>query len=250
MGWGDELMMTGQARELQRRDPRKVRIAGDEKFHDAWLNNPRIAQPGEQGDFQPLPRRDADGLRAYIVAKTWKRWTWRAWGPPAGELYFTDEERAFGAAHGGRVILEPHVKPGASPNKQWGWARWSALARMAKDRGCRVTQVGPAGTARLDGADFILTRSMRLAAAVMAEARAAVLPEGGLHHVAAAVGAPAVVIFGGFISPAVTGYADQVSLFAGDGLGCGLRVPCGHCAEAMDRIEPATVCDRLMELLQ
>jgi hypothetical protein len=57
-----------------------------------------------------------------------------------------------------------------------------------------------------------------------------------LHHAAAALGVPAVVIFGGFISPAVTGYAAHANIFTGDDLGCGNINPCPHCRAAMERI--------------
>lgn len=36
--------------------------------------------------------------------------------------------------------------------------------------------------------------------------------EGGIHHIAAAVGTPAVVICGGFIRPEWTGYDGQVAV--------------------------------------
>jgi hypothetical protein len=39
--------------------------------------------------------------------------------------------------------------------------------------------------------------------------------EGGMHHAAAAVGVPAVVLFGGFIPPEIMGYKGQISLTGG-----------------------------------
>jgi len=60
-------------------------------------------------------------------------------------------------------------------------------------------------------------------------------PEGGLHHGAAAVGTPAVVIFGGYIHPTTTGYAAHVNLFGADEA-CGNTTECQHCKLAMDAI--------------
>jgi hypothetical protein len=79
--------------------------------------------------------------------------------------------------------------------------------------------------------------------------------EGGLHHAAAAVRLPAVVIFGGFITPAVTGYAEQVNLTApGLGvahpLGCGRRVDCPHCADAIAQITPELVAQEVRKVLE
>jgi hypothetical protein len=47
---------------------------------------------------------------------------------------------------------------------------------------------------------------------LIAGARAVVCIEGGVSHVAKAVGTPAVVIFGGFASPRWSGYEDQVNI--------------------------------------
>lgn len=68
-----------------------------------------------------------------------------------------------------------------------------------------------------------------------------------MHHAAAALGIPAVVIFGGYVSPAQTGYAAQMNLFTG-GQPCGRRTECAHCADAMSDITPAMVADALHQL--
>lgn len=254
MGWGDELMVTGQARVMQERDPRKVRIVYERRrWHEAFDHNPRIARPEEQGDFQVLePRRD--WLRPYCVQKRVDRWIWRKYEPPAGELYFTEAELDFGERHAGRVIVQPHLKAGASPNKQWGWINWNKLAWLAREKlGVTVTQIGSGTVPVIDGAEHIGTAGMRLAAAMIARARAVVASEGGLHHVAAAVGTPAVVIYGGYISPAVTGYPEQKAFFGTSAkypLGCGNRQECDHCRQAMASISPEAVFEALREILE
>lgn len=252
MGWGDELMVTGHARELQARDPRKVRPTYErQRDHEAWLHNPRIAGKNEGGDVQIYLGR-VNGLRPYMTFKDSDRYGWKPYGPPVGELYFSAEELEFGARWKDLVVLEPNVKPGASPNKDWGFARWRALARLLKERGIAAAQIGPYDARKLPGVQFIETRTVRHAAALLRRARGAVLPEGALHHCAAAVNCPAVVLFGGFISPAVTGYAGQASLFVqtpAHPLGCGWRRPCEHCAAAMASFTPASVLQRLEEVL-
>jgi ADP-heptose:LPS heptosyltransferase len=252
MGWGDELMVTGQARLMQMRDPRKVRIEYERpRWFDTYEHNPRIALPTERGDFQILRPR-ANGLRPYCTNKTPERWTWKAYRPPVGELYLTPQELVFGAQFAGRVIVEPHIKAAASPNKQWGWMRWNKLAWMLMRRGVRLAQIGPGHVESLEGVEFIETPGLRHAAAVVANARAVVVPEGGLHHTAAVFNTPEVVIYGGFISPEVTGYAGQVSLFMNDErhpLGCGWRTLCDHCSKAMASITPEAVAIQLENLL-
>lgn len=252
MGWGDELMVTGQARVLQERDPRKVRVIYERiRWHEAWANNPRIAGLDEQGDFQPLIARDGY-RRPYIAAKGPTQWTWQPYAPPVGELYFSADEAAFGESHADHVIVEPTIKSGASPNKQWPWRNWEDVVAWLRRQGIKPVQLGTVNTQRVSGAKFIGTENMRLAAAVIARARAVVVPEGGMHHVAAATGTPAVVIFGGYIAPAVTGYASQRNLFvhhAAHPLGCGMRVKCAHCKAAMEAITPQRVIDELQAVL-
>lgn len=256
MGWGDELMVTGRARVLQESDPqrRRVRVTHGVRsgWHESWENNPRIAHPSEEGSFLELPAR-IDNLRPYCKAKYDDRWVWQPHQAPVGELYFSAEEAYFGEKHAGLVIIEPHIKRGASPNKQWGEKRWAWLAELLIDAGLPLAQFVYGGMETLRGVRRIHTHSMRQAAAVMARARAAVLPEGGLHHVAAAVGCPAVVLFGGYISPEVSGYATQRSLFVKTDqhpLGCGLRWPCKHCGQAMASITPQQVAQELGVLLE
>ena len=145
--------------------------------------------------------------------------------------------------------LEPRIKAGASPNKDWGWARWQALVRLRRD--VDWVQLGPPGTRLLDGARLVATADFRTACALLSGARAAVLPEGGLHHAAAALRVPAVVIFGGMTSPANTGYETHVNLFEtmGGASPCGQRLPCDHCARAMAAITPEAVADHLERIL-
>ena len=133
------------------------------------------------------------------------------------------------------MLLEPRLKAAASPNKDWGWGRWSELARQLTRQGHVVAQFTEPGEAVLPGVEAIPTAGFREACAVLARVRLAVLPEGGLHHAAAALGTPSIVIFGGFISPRQTGYSHQVNLFTG-GTPCGMRRHCSHCELAMRRV--------------
>jgi hypothetical protein len=251
IGIGDELMVSGEARRMQEHDPRKVRVTfnGEHRWHRVWAYNKRIATLGERGDFQEYAAR-VNGLRPYTASKSAQRWTWREYRPPPGEIYLNDFETDFGRRHAGRIVLEPTIKRGAPPGKDWGWIRWNKLAWIFEREGVRVTQLGPIGTRILDGSvEHIVTSDFRAAAAVLANARGAVVHEGGQHHAAAALGLPAVVIFGGYISPAVTGYEMQTNFFTGDDLGCGMRIACEHCRAAMARIEPEQVARSFLRLL-
>lgn len=243
MGIGDEIMAAGDARRSFLDHGRKVEIVGRDglrRWHPMWEGLEYIATPGQAGTFTRLV--NGPGCRPYHVAKEPDRWRFNlAYRTNRGQIAFTPDELAFAERYRGRVILEPHTKPKAPPGKQWGWVRWNKLAWLLQERGHRVTQMGHPGVALLDGADFIATPTFRHAAAVLSVARAAVLPEGGLHHAAAAVGCNAVVIFGGFTPTEVTGYDMHHNIGASGGDACGMRVPCNHCRKWMDSIAPGDV---------
>lgn len=244
-------MLAGQARQAQRRDPRKVRVLdafGGARWHPIWEGNPRIAGPGDSGNFQEIT--NAPNARPYIAGKSSDRWTWKEFDCQPGEIYFSDSERLFARDQRPEIVIEPTIKKGASPNKAWGQSRWQRFVAMANHAGLRLTQLGPVGTRPMHGAELIVTADFRRAAAVLANARAYVGPDGGMHHAAAALGVPAVVIRGAFISEKCTGYPQHRNLFTGEGLGCGMRVPCSCCARAMAQIEPEQVLDELKGLLQ
>jgi ADP-heptose:LPS heptosyltransferase len=255
MGWGDEIMVTGQVRELYARDPRPVAVLdrdGRVRRHDIWHGNQKIIDARFTGTSIPQGAqvlRNGPGLRPYIAEKRPDRWKWQAWSRPRGEIFLDAKEKALGARYAGRVIVEPHLKINASPNKDWGWMRWNKLVWLLRAAGHQVSQMGTGAEALLDGVEPIETRSFREACAVMANARAAVLPEGGLHHAAAAFGVPAVVIFGGYISPAQTGYDLHTNLFTG-GEPCGRRVECKHCRTALEAISPELVFTELEMILE
>jgi hypothetical protein len=254
MGAGDELMVTGHVREMYLKDPRKVKLVYERQRHwnEVFDNNPKICHWNEPDNgYVQLYQPRVNGLRPYCSSKSSTRWTWKEYKPIPGELFFDGRELSFDQCEAKPcdVLLEPNMKGAASPNKDWGWDRWQRLAEMLVERGFTVAQVGPPKTKVLNGAKLVPTDNFRRAAAyIKTSCKAAVLPEGGLHHAAAAVGRKAIVIYGGYISPNQTGYDLHDNIFTGDEP-CGWRSHCQHCADAMAKIEPEMVFERLKKLL-
>lgn len=243
-------MATAHVRMVRNDDPRRVQILdrfGRARWHEVWKNNPHIASLDDLGNFNRIV--NAPGVRPYISGKTKEQFFWQSWPIQPGEIYLDAAERELAKRHKNMVIVEPNLKANTSPNKEWGWVRWSKFVYLALSAGIRLTQIGPAYTKILSGVDFIQTKGIRDAFAILSRARAAVLPEGALHHAAAALGIPAVVIFGGYISPEITGYQGHRNIFTG-GTACGMRTPCGHCAKAMAQITPERVLDELLTILK
>lgn len=258
MGWGDELMAAGQARRAQEADPRRRRVQildqyGRARTNPIWDGNPRIAParvPGEaRGDY--LRVRNGPNCRPYHLEKRPDRWIFNpGFRPDAGEIYFSDEERAFASSVSPQIVIEPTLKDRAPVNKQWPAAYWTRFVALAGVEGLELVQLGPAGTRPLPGVSWILTPDFRRACAVLARARAYVGHEGGLHHAAAALGVRGVVIFGGFIPVEVTGYPIHRNLGVSFADACGTRVArCAHCEREMARITPEEVLAALLEQL-
>ena len=258
MGIGDQLIATGLARGAAARGKRIAfgdgrRICWDAHSEMIFRGNPNIARPGSEGsgDLEWSPYRK--GNRLYNTHdRANNRWVWNEdFHPQPGEVFFTDAEKTAGARFGsGFALIEPNVerhKLGAA-NKEWGFAKYRALALSILAEGHRVAQFAYPGAQFLPGVEKLPTATFHEALAVLANAALYIGPEGGMHHGAAAVGVPGVVLFGGWVPPGATGYASHVNL-TGGAKACGLLSPCQHCREAMDRIPVATVFDEAMRRL-
>lgn len=260
MGLGDNLMATGMARGAKARGKRigfgdRKSILWDKHSREVFRGNPNIAPPGAERDqdVQWLPFYKGNRIyNAQDAAK--KRWIWNLdFKAEPGELYFDTAEKRNGARHGsGFVIIEPDVPwwKTVAPNKDWSRAKYQKLADRLRKDGHRLAQFrheksGPP----LQGVEQFKTLGFRDGAAILSHASLYIGPEGGLHHAAAAVGKRAVVIFGGFIPPSVTGYDTHINL-TGGAEACGNYMPCAHCKAAMAAISVGEVHQAATRMLR
>lgn len=276
MGYGDSIMATGRARVLHEALGLKVAIGDGAavRWCEVYENNPRLASAADVAAGQPVtwlvdhpgnrPYLDYEAMLRSVGAGEATGWQRRralrrcrarlfrdAFAPVAGELWLTEAERAwpaelFATARKPVVVVNPDVKRRASPNKDWGLDNWRRLAALLSPRFALV-RLGPTPSLpKIPGIAQVMTPSFRLGCAVLARAAAYVGHEGGLHHAAAALGVPGVVIFGGFIAPRITGYGVHVNLWGGGAeTPCGRLDACPHCAQAMRAIAPETVAAAL-----
>lgn len=245
MGMGDELMVTGEVRELYTRSRMPIMVVDKRnrpRWNEVFLGNPKIVTDGRHIHQRLL---NSSGNRPYIAEESKTRWRWRKYKPLPGEMFLTEAEVAFALPFAGKVLIEPNIKGTSGNNKAWLWDRWQGVV---DESGLDFVQVGPATAAKLQRVQFVITPTFRHACAVLAVSRAFVGSEGGLHHAAAAFNVPAVVLFGGFISPDVTGYKTHRNLFTG-GVACGMRTPCQHCRDAMAKITVDEVVGNLKEIV-
>lgn len=251
-------MVTGEARRLKEQHPTAKILIGDEA-REVWSplyeNNPYISRLSEvQPGDEVLWVKSAAGKRPYLEPgkPTQGRFYFVPFQPVAGNIFFTDEELRFAelttAGLGPFAVIEPHIKGNVSArNKDWGWENYQAVADIVSSE-VKLVQLGPPDCPALEGVARVVTPNLRMAAAILARARFYLGPEGGMHHAAAALGVPAVVIFGSYVSPANTGYANQQNLYSDlPGSPCGNRRPCGHCLKGMSLISIATVVESVVK---
>jgi hypothetical protein len=254
VGYGDEIMSTGQARRLAEANPGHKVVIGPEGGIAAWSsmfdNVPFIARTLDEEQLVWL--EDYTGHRPYIdYARTTNdkmvytagfkaepgylvvsalEWRWQQ-HVTRGEPY---------------ILIEPNTKGTFGDNKTWPWENWQKLADMLA--GLPLVQIGPVGNARgdlnrnLKGVRRIVTQNPRQMVAMAEGAHGAITTDGALHHAMAAFGKPAVVIWGGRTDPAILGYDFHTNLVGTDQF-CGSIAPCEHCRKAMSAIGPTQVAD-------
>ena len=254
MGFGDEILGSGLARGAAARGKRVAfgdgqRIIWGPHSVEIFRGNPNVAPPGSEGaaDLQWIAHYPGDRLYNRAGGNGWV-WNYD-FRPVPGEIFFDAGERDIAAlVPPGFVLIEPNVpaQKAVAVNKQWDPARFQWVADRLRQDGHRVVQCIYDGmTHQLRDVETFPTQSLRIALAVLARATLFVGHEGGMHHGAAALGVPAVVIFGGFIPPSVTGYDNHENLAAGEPA-CGSRSPCLHCRQALESITALQVYEAAM----
>jgi len=96
----------------------------------------------------------------------------------------------------------------------------------------------------------IKNNSMRNLVKKISEYRCVVCAEGGISHMAKALGIPAVVIYGGFANPLWNGYEDQINLTSNvDCRYCYNMKPCKYNYRCWEQIPISLVKEKALELL-
>ena len=260
MGFGDEIMASGEARVLKRAHGRAKVVVGDgerEFWSDLFDGNPNLTR---LADVRPGDHvvwlRNYYGCRPYLdYARSigGHRQVFTAYRAIVGDIVCSVGERADADALLRElpdaalplVSIEPNVAFG--PNKDWGFEKWQAVVDRLRER---VAFVQPSyGKPLLSGA-WPIPSTFRSYCAALARCALHVGPEGALHHAAAALRRPAVVIFGGRIHPDISGYDGHVNLYADvAGSPCGMVAPCAHCRQCLESISIETVVTHIRRYL-
>lgn len=249
MGFGDWIMATGQARVLKSKDPKAKILIGDGRIPhwEQWFaGNPDIVDgksigPGEAVKWvvscagaRPYLDYDKTTSTHQVFREDHRPSPGRIMVP---EGWRVEAERAMKAAKvsGPFVVIEPHTKGGFGGNKVWPLKNWEKLVREY-GREFQFVQIGSKNTPTLSGVRRVVTVSPTHAFGVIEKASAVLTTDGMLHHAAAALEVPAVVLWGSRVRPEILGYPNQRNIYTGDGRSCGAIVECPHCKAGMEAI--------------
>lgn len=234
MGVGDWILASGEAERAP--EGKKVVFGNGVKphWHEVFIGNPKITKHPNQADFW-VP--NYPGSRPYIKQVIpYTQYVFdENYRAPYGRIYLTDQERAWAEKHCPKdfVLVEPYVKDEGNGGilclgRNKAWHQWDELLKLDYP----WLQIGT----KKPKVRQVRTESFRHALAVIERAKLVITTDGALHHAAAALGAPAIVLWGGFVSPKILGYPTQTNLWNG-AKPCGwFKTDCAHCREAMDSI--------------
>lgn len=248
MGIGDSVLSTAEAKYHNEKHGLPV-VFADKKtkeiyWDEVFENNPRILREPKQGQkvivVENIPLR-----RPYITVATPERYYYNLeFKAEPGELFLTDEEKASGIEG---VLIEPNTKDfGLSLNKAWPWERWQELVKRID---LPWVQLGPEESRSLDGVKRVITKTFREALGYINKASLVVTTDGAMHHAAAALGKPAVVLWGGLAPHTVLGYDFHTNICKTDRV-CGSFQACAHCSDAMSAITVEEVEKAVRERIQ
>ena len=221
---------------------------GKRKFYNMiFEGNPRIAEkPLEDETLCWIA--NFPGHRPYIKSLENDHITFNYdFKAEPGEIYLLKDEAVKPLSR--YVVVEPNVKQNWYPgtNKDWGFKNWQTLVNKMD---LPWVQLGDQALPRLKGVRHHKTDSIRSAMGVLSGADLLVTTDGALHHAAAAMGVPAIVLWGGFSPPQVLGYDEHVNIWHG-GEACGkFRVKCNHCRKLMDEISVEEVTEAIERVLE
>lgn len=269
MSLGDDLLCTAVLREARRRgrpfammtnrpelflgnaDPERI-IPVDDDFAAGLRRLGRtVVKPYYVGVHPTEPDRDVFPAR-HIIAEMCARAGLSGEVALRPYLHLSEAECVAGRRFPRQVALHSSGLAAAIPftAKEWGPARFAEVARQLAPE-AKLIQLGARSDPGLPvDLDLRGKTGLRDAAAILANSAVFIGLEGFLSHLARAVDCPAVIVFGGRVSPAITGYEANRNLVAlPECAPCSRRNGCPHDMQCMAAIAPADVVRAAREML-
>ena len=224
MGWGDEVIATGIVKQARLKTNRPICIGDGHNifWSPVFDGNPKISKEITK---DCVWIKSYPGNRPYISKILQDMYVFNEeFKVEPGELFVKDRSECD------FVYIEPNIKAELSLNKDWGFDKWQKVVNSLPD--VKFIQ-GPGR--KLENVLQVDTKDFLDACALLRRAFLFVGTDGGLHHAAAAMGIPAVVVWTGFSPSKALGYKSHVNLQA-NVKACGKFSPCKHCTEASEAI--------------
>lgn len=280
MGIGDEIMVTALAKKYRRQNNIPSVVLNGKGFvrrhpvfdNNPWLLNSIINQNKHVSEFTDrMVNRIYSGEGAYrhyineAKSKPHEFYVFEPWEIEPGEIYFSEQEQKdlrtiqfyirTTKEHANNnkkiVLVEPTIKSVLQSNKLWLTQRWQELIRLLRKENYGVIQMHHKWSDKqmLKDVTPLGVYSVREMLCTVQVVDAFISVEGGVHHAAAALNKPGAVIFGGFISPEITGYKMHTNITHATAF-CGNLRYCKHCSREMLKITPEEVFEKFNALMR
>lgn len=216
MGLGDWLMASGDAKEANERTGKKVKLGDGVRMSwdgQVFVNNPRMAS---NSDTDVVWVKNYQGHRPYLKGTKNGRLLFNDdYKPRVGEIYFNQlEKKNIDKIDKDYIVVEPNVKRVYAHTVNKAWHGWEELFK----HDLPWLQLGDVTVKKYT--KWQETATFRDALQILSKAKLFVGTDGGLHHAAAALNIPSVVIWTGFTSPRHLGYDTHRNIHDGS-------EPCG-----------------------
>lgn len=156
--------------------------------------------------------------------------------PPYLEIFLQPEERMAVRQQmpESYIVVAPAGKQTFARNrKEWSFERFTQVRDFFSN--IPFVQLGGPDDPLLPDTIDRRGRPIRETAAIIENATTGLFLEGGMMHLANAVGKPCVIIFGGAIDPRLSGYDMHINLASKP-----------HCSPCFTSEQPMTVCDTMI----
>ena len=258
MGYGDEIMVTGFARIAKKKYPDLQIVIGNKKrelIYESiiYKNNPNITKIDELNhNLNKVWIENYVGNRPYIIKTEQDKLTWDSnFRTIKGDFFFDENEKVQSKKIINRLETEWESKNKKKfekiiyietsrinksfdgnllgfYNRDWGYENWKKFVDNYKHKYLFIQSLHP-DSKKIDGI-YSFKSNFREACAVMSLSDFYVGWEGGFAHAAAALDKKALVLFGGWIDPQITGYSFHKNLYVNiKGSPCGMQKFCSHC---------------------
>ena len=283
MGLGDDLMITEFVEQEKKKHPNKQIVIGNLKekiIYDSLIykNNPNITPINKVNRDKPIHFINYHNRnRPYIDYHNSNNnnWKWNMkFSPAPGKLYLEENEKTTAtkilneakdywnkknSSNFKAIIffeststkIEDSFYFNKMKNKDWGENNWKELIyRLKKDY--LIIQSKHEKSKKYEGVYYSsIDFDFRTACAIMNKCELFLGPEGGFGHAAAALEKKAVIYFGGWIHPKVTGYDSHENIYFDHSMSpCGaVGYVCSHCDEARQSITVDDLFSKVISIL-